>query len=865
MAVTSSEKLIKAACKPKKGAPKAKYLDPIIASTQVPDGPISDLCAALAPRLREPQVDTVFKALLVLHSMIRSGGTDNVLEYLARMDVLRLKSVGTGGFWEGYSQTETLTHYAHYLHARITAYRELKHDMVRVQAENNRASAYRTHSEGASERARKLRSLTVEKGLLRETRQVQKIIDALVRAEWYKDDLQDECTVLAFRMMVKDLLVLFQAGNEGIINLLEHYFEMEHKQAADALTLYKSFCTQTKKVVEYLKYAKELNNIIDVPIPNLKHAPVSLVKALQEYLDDPNFEENRSEYKQNKDVADGKAPAPKKAVEASKPAPAATSSSSTSAPAPSNAQSNQPQALVDFFSSIEENQPTMFNPQTNSPTSAYFEQQATFNPFAARLQQQQTGLPPQQPQFFGQQPSPFGQQQMPMQLQPQATGFAAFGGGFPPPQQPQFGLPPQQQQQQLQPQATGFNPFRQSMLMPQATGFPQQQQQQQPPMPSIPSNGFLGQNAFAQQQQQSPPAQQQPSSPFDFLSQPPPQQQQQQPSNGFLSSQPTGFGQQQPLQSQPTGHHSTNPFGQVRSATSPPSMQPLVAQPTGSKNPFAPAGGIVPPMPTRHSDLVGGGKGTSLHELAFGGGGAFGGGAQQQQSQQQQQSNGGGTDTMSSLASSFALNSASPARPSSAGPSTTLSSNPSFTSSFSSQPQPLQPQATGYAGSSIQPFKPSSTFGASLLSSLPETTSPGAQNGGGSSYLSAQPTGAPNPFRQSTLPSSPSVQSPYGGGASLFGTGSASASAFSSPLGSPSGAFTGGSSGGLGGGSTNLFFGGAGAGAGGGGALQPQATGFAGSSTLPFKPSSSFGMSSFGGAGGGQQQQGGGGAGGSLI
>jgi len=46
---------------------------------------------------------------------------------------------------------------------------------------------------------------------------------------------------------------------------------MEHKQAADALTLYKSFCTQTKKVVEYLKYAKELNNIIDVPIPNLKH------------------------------------------------------------------------------------------------------------------------------------------------------------------------------------------------------------------------------------------------------------------------------------------------------------------------------------------------------------------------------------------------------------------------------------------------------------------------------------------------------------------------------------------------------------------------------------------------------------------
>jgi hypothetical protein len=93
------------------------------------------------------------------------------------------------------------------------------------------------------ERARKLRSLSVERGLLKETRQVQKVIDALVKAEvssrsssricssspdsssshffqFYRDDLHDECTVLAFRMMVKDLLVLFQAGNEGIINLL---------------------------------------------------------------------------------------------------------------------------------------------------------------------------------------------------------------------------------------------------------------------------------------------------------------------------------------------------------------------------------------------------------------------------------------------------------------------------------------------------------------------------------------------------------------------------------------------------------------------------------------------------------------------
>lgn len=51
---------------------------------------------------------------------------------------------------------------------------------------------------------------------------------------------------------------------------------MEHAQAAEALSLYKTFCTQTKTVVTYLKYAKELNNIIDVPIPNLKHVSLCL-------------------------------------------------------------------------------------------------------------------------------------------------------------------------------------------------------------------------------------------------------------------------------------------------------------------------------------------------------------------------------------------------------------------------------------------------------------------------------------------------------------------------------------------------------------------------------------------------------------
>lgn len=83
---------------------------------------------------------------------------------------------------------------------------------------------------------------------------------------------------------------------------------MSHVDATTALKTYKIFCKQCEKVVAYLGVAKKLQNIINVNIPNLRHAPVSLAGSLEEYLNDPNFEANRAEYKESKRIADGKPP-----------------------------------------------------------------------------------------------------------------------------------------------------------------------------------------------------------------------------------------------------------------------------------------------------------------------------------------------------------------------------------------------------------------------------------------------------------------------------------------------------------------------------------------------------------------------------
>ncbi|KZT25223.1 ANTH-domain-containing protein [Neolentinus lepideus HHB14362 ss-1] len=788
------DKIIKGACKPKAAPPKSKasghlgYVEPIIAATWSEDGAVGDVCKALSPKFKEPNAVVVYKALIVLHMMIRNGATDNVLSYLSNTDVLRLKNVG-GGHWEGYNTPQNLQHYAIYLDTRIRAYREMKHDAIRVQSETNRdhrlstaieddnlargrnIDRYRDQgglSSASVQRSktmagRKLRIMSVEKGLLRETRAVQKQIDALVECRFYLENLEDELTITSLRMLVKDLVILFQAGNEGMVNVLEHFFEMSHVDAERALALYRHFCKQTERVVEYLGVARKLQNLLNVPIPNMKHA----TGALEEYLTDPNFEQNRIEYKAQKEAADRNAKAGNKGLVPKTEDKASTSNPSSSVTPSSSNETVKPdnkQAVIDFFSAIEEEQQTMFNPQTGSPTSAYFQQQAAHNPFQMQMQQM-TGAFPSQP--FGQPAQPFGQSgQSQMQMQP--TGFAQ-------PQHVAFQMPlttgtnpfgmgiqnqQQQQQQQsflrpqttgfLQPQSTGANPFRQSILMPQNTGMPQFPMNTGAGMPNFMNTNAPSPNAF--QQQQSSPF---PATPISVASS---------SSSAMSSTFSTTPSFATPTAQQPNlngidksslpARPATAPLSQQQTSTTP---QLVKSHQTGSKNPFGVPVMPAPPVP----------QPPTLMELMMGsraGGSAPGSQQQQQQAQQTGFTNGFGSfgglnsnnaqekSEMSSIASSFSslkigenktgvagLSSSSTpfgASPLSAQNTSTTASSSTFssflpnqttgatvTSTTSSTPSisvsspSLKPQMTGFSG--IKPFKPSSSFGAHLLDSLP--------------------------------------------------------------------------------------------------------------------------------------------------
>ncbi|PPQ62861.1 hypothetical protein CVT24_006259 [Panaeolus cyanescens] len=813
--MSSFDKVVKLACKPKAAPPKAKYIDPIIAATWSEDGAVSDVCKALSPRIREPNAIVAFKALIVLHTMIRNGATDNVLSYLSTSDVLKLKNVSAAS-WEGYAAPQNLLNYALYLDSRIRAYRDLKHDAVKVQADSNRdmrnpASVEEEGYRGRKDRnkqngsaptrsktimGRKLRVMTVEKGLLRETRIVHGMIDALVECRFYLDDLEDELTITALRMLVKDLLILFQAGNEGVINVLENYFEMSHIDAEEALRIYRHFCKQTEAVVEFLGVAKKLQNLLNVPVPNLKHAPVSLAGALQEYLDDPNFEQNRLEYKTNKAAAE-RGPSAAKETKAANVKPAsstATPQTGASTSNPATIASSQPKNgaqngdIQDFFASIEQ-QTTTFPSQTNTPVMPNFAHQGAPNPFAhmtgnpGLLQQQPqiavqpTGfLAPQHTMMPQQQPNPFGNF-----LAPQPTGHRPFSSYLP--QQATGFMQPPPQSGLLQPQATGVNPFRQSMLVPQTTGMalfggtnshsPLMDNTQPSAFPQHPAQtGFNPSTSLG--------------SGFNSIPQ--------STSPQFASPLPTAT--RNTTSGNVPARPASTPLTSIHDSSN---LQQVKTHQTGSRNPFGPIIVPAPPVP----------KAPTLFELSSGMASlnmnqnntqTTSPNPQSDLLQHSQPSHTGtvktngfsfaqsalnpGSADISSVASSFVFSSktAGTGQSNSTSPisqpmtnntssfissqntsttstsstfsdslfSSTLSSQPTGTTNLSNIPSQttssiLKPQMTGFAG--LKPFKPSSSFGASLMDSLPPIP--------GSSSTSPMPTGS-TPSMAATGPTSPS-------------------------------------------------------------------------------------------------------------
>lgn len=180
--------------------------------------------------------------------------------------------------------------YAKYLNEKALSYRTVAFDFCKVK---------RGKEEGS------LRTMNADK-LLKTLPVLQAQLDALLEFDCQANDLSNgnlpvlfylHAAMVAFNiisifagvinmcfmLLFRDLIRLFACYNDGIINLLEKYFEMNKKQCKDALDLYKRFLVRMDRVGEFLKVAEVMFSFgyIENPAEELSQNTSSPIKCTE--------------------------------------------------------------------------------------------------------------------------------------------------------------------------------------------------------------------------------------------------------------------------------------------------------------------------------------------------------------------------------------------------------------------------------------------------------------------------------------------------------------------------------------------------------------------------------------------------------
>ncbi|XP_060240637.1 clathrin coat assembly protein AP180 isoform X8 [Meriones unguiculatus] len=246
--------------------PKKKHLDYLIQATNETNVNIPQMADTLFERATNSSWVVVFKALVTTHHLMVHGN-ERFIQYLASRNTLfNLSNFLDKSGSHGYDMSTFIRRYSRYLNEKAFSYRQMAFDFARVKK----------GADGV------MRTMVPEK-LLKSMPILQGQIDALLEFDVHPNELTNGVINAAFMLLFKDLIKLFACYNDGVINLLEKFFEMKKGQCKDALEIYKRFLTRMTRVSEFLKVAEQVG-IDKGDIPDLTQAPSSLMETLEQHL-----------------------------------------------------------------------------------------------------------------------------------------------------------------------------------------------------------------------------------------------------------------------------------------------------------------------------------------------------------------------------------------------------------------------------------------------------------------------------------------------------------------------------------------------------------------------------------------------------
>lgn len=261
--------------------PKERHLRKIVAATSIsrPRADVAYCIHALTRRLAKTRNWIVaLKTIVVIHRLLRDGDPtfrEELLNFTQRGRILQLSNFKDDSSPIAWDCSAWVRTYGLFLEERLECFRVLKYD---VEAE--RLSKQGPGPEKGHSRTRELES----QDLLEQLPALQQLLYRLVGCRPEGAANNNYLVQYALALVLKESFKIYCAINDGIINLVDKFFEMPRHEALKALEIYRRAGQQAGSLSDFYENCRGLELARNFQFPTLREPPQTFLSTMEEYV-----------------------------------------------------------------------------------------------------------------------------------------------------------------------------------------------------------------------------------------------------------------------------------------------------------------------------------------------------------------------------------------------------------------------------------------------------------------------------------------------------------------------------------------------------------------------------------------------------